>query len=310
MKKLLVVQYMLDFRIETFLTLCRVMNYTRTAQILNVTQPTITQHIRYLEEEYECKLFSYTGKTLSLTLQGEQLRDFALSMAYNNQRIQERMRQSRGQQPVMRLGATKTIGEFVIGPMISTYLRKNPECRLSLLVDNTHTLLKLLERGELDFAVVEGFFDKSKYGYQIFQKEDFIGVCAAEHPLADRVLTMDDIMAQNIIIREPGSGTRAIFEQLLKQQNYSFESIAHITIISDFSVIKQLVRDKIGIAFLYEPVVRTELANGTLKKLHLASMQAQREFNYVYLRDTLFLNEWRVFLSGYSNNEKQMEEVL
>lgn len=298
---------MLDFRIETFLTLCRVMNYTRTAQILNVTQPTITQHIRYLEEEYDCKLFSYAGKTLSLTPQGEQLRDFALSMAYNSQRIQERMRQSSGQQPVMRLGATKTIGEFVIGPMISAYLRKNPECRFSLLVDNTHTLLKLLERGELDFAVVEGFFDKSKYGYQLFQKEAFIGVCAAEHPLADRVLTMDDIMAQNIIVREAGSGTRAIFEQLLKQQNYSFQSIAHITVVSDFSVIKRLVCDKIGIAFLYEPVVRAELANGTLKKLYLESMQVQREFNYIYLRDTLFLNEWRAFFSDYSDMEKQME---
>ncbi len=72
---------MLDFRIETFLTLCRVMNYTRTAQILNVTQPTVTQHIRYLEEEYGCKLFSYIGKTLSLTRQGERLRDMDINLS-------------------------------------------------------------------------------------------------------------------------------------------------------------------------------------------------------------------------------------
>ncbi len=295
---------MLDFRIETFLTLCRVMNYTRTAQILNVTQPTVTQHIRYLEAEYDCKLFSYVGKTLLLTPSGEHLRDFARSMAYNSQRIQERMRQSRGQKPVMRLGATKTVGEFVIGQMISTYLRKNPECRLSLLVDNTDTLLKLLERGELDFAVVEGFFDKSKYGHRLFKNETFIGVCAAEHSLADRMLTIDDIMAQNIIVREPGSGTRAIFEQLLKQQNYSFDSLAQITVVSDFSVIKRLVCDKIGIAFLYEPVVRAELASGVLKKLHLEAMQVQREFNYVFLKDTLFLEEWRAFFFDQGDTEK------
>ena len=291
---------MLDFRIETFLTLCREMNYTRTALHLNVTQPTVTQHIRYLEEAYNCKLFSYVGKTLLLTPQGRQLRDFALSMAYNSQRIQERMRQSRGENPVMRVGATKTIGEFVIGPTISAYLRENPDRRLKLLVDNTQTLLELLERGELDFAVVEGFFDKSKYGYQLYKNEAFIGVCAADHPLADKSLNLDDIITQNIIIREPGSGTRAIFEQLLKQQNYSFESIAQTTIVSDFAVIKQLVCDRIGLAFLYEPVVRAELASGKIKKLRLESMQAQREFNYVFLKESLFLGEWQAFFSQRS----------
>lgn len=291
---------MLDFRIETFLTLCREMNYTRTALHLNVTQPTVTQHIRYLEEAYNCKLFSYVGKTLLLTPQGRQLRDFALSMAYNSQRIQERMRQSEGEKPVMRVGATKTIGEFVIGPTISAYLRENPDRRLKLLVDNTQTLLELLERGELDFAVVEGFFDKSKYGYQLYKNEAFIGVCAADHPLADKSLNLDDIITQNIIIREPGSGTRAIFEQLLKQQNYSFESIAHTTIVSDFAVIKQLVCDRIGLAFLYEPVVRAELASGKIKKLRLESMQAQREFNYVFLKESLFLGEWQAFFSQRS----------
>lgn len=294
---------MLDFRIETFLTLCREMNYTRTAQHLNVTQPTVTQHIRYLEEAYNCKLFSYIGKTLSLTPQGRQLRDFALSMAYNSQCIQERMRQSEGEKPVMRVGATKTIGEFVIGPTISAYLRENPDRRLKLLVDNTQTLLELLERGELDFAVVEGFFDKSKYGYRLYKNEAFIGVCAADHPLADKNLNLDDIITQNIIIREPGSGTRAIFEQLLKQQNYSFESIAQTTVVSDFAVIKQLVYDRIGLAFLYEPVVRAELTSGKIKKLRLESMQAQREFNYVFLKESLFLDEWQAFFSQQSGGQ-------
>lgn len=288
---------MIDFRIETYLSLCRTMNYTRTAEVLNVTQPTVTQHVRYLEEKYGCKLFSYVGKTLSLTKQGERLRDFAIAMSYNSNCIQEKMQQGKTRKPAMRIGATKTIGEFVIGPMVSKYLIQNPDCELSLLVDNTHTLLGLLERGELDFAVVEGFFDKSKYGYQLFKNELFIGVCAADHTLADCELTIDDIITQNIIIREPGSGTRAIFEQLLKEHNYSFESISRTTIISNFSVIKQLVCDGVGIAFLYQPVVQHELLEGKLKKLCLKQMEAQREFNYVFLKDTLFLQDWQGFFT-------------
>ncbi len=288
---------MLDFRIETFLTLCHEMNYTRTAELLSVTQPTVTQHIRYLEALYDCRLFCYTGKTLSLTPQGERLRGFARAMAYNSQRIAEHMRQSGGELPVLRVGATKTIGEFVIGPTISAYLRAHPGRRLSLLVDNTHTLLGLLDRGELDFAVLEGFFDKSKYGHRLYKNEAFIGICAADHPLADKDLTLEDIISQNIIIREPGSGTRAIFEQLLKQQNYSFESVAQTTVISDFAIIRQLVCEGIGIAFLYEPVVRAELLSGKIKKLRLERMQAQREFNVVFLKESLFLEEWQAFFA-------------
>lgn len=288
---------MLDFRIETFLTLCREMNYTRTAEQLNVTQPTVTQHIRYLEALYGCKLFRYTGKTLSLTPQGERLRGFAHSMSYNSRRIQEHMRQSGEELPVLRVGATKTIGEFVIGPAVSAYLRENPGRRLNLLVDNTDTLLGLIDRGALDFAVLEGFFDKSKYGYRLYKNEAFIGVCAADHPLAGKSLVLEDILTQNIIIREPGSGTRAIFEQLLKQQNYSFESVARTTVVSDFSIIKQLVCDRIGIAFLYEPVVRAELLSGKIKRLRLEHMQAQHEFNFVFLKETLFLDEWQTFFA-------------
>ena len=282
---------MLDFRIETFLVLCRTLNFTRTAEMLNITQPTVTQHVKYLEALYSCKLFSYQGKVLSLTEQGERLRDFAVSMAYNSQSIQIRMRQTLNQPP-MRIGATKTIGEFVIGPKISAYLKQRPGRSLSLIVDNTHTLLGLLSRGELDFAVVEGFFDKSKYGYKLYKNELFFGVCAADHPLADCELTINDIMTQNIILREPGSGTRAIFEQLLMEHNYAFSGLAQTTIISDFSVIRQLVCDGVGIAFLYQPVVQRELLEGKLKVLRLKQMQAYREFNYVFLKESLFLSDW------------------
>lgn len=288
---------MLDFRIETFLTLCRTLNFTRAAELLNVTQPTVTQHIRHLEMLYNCKLFSYIGKTLSLTEQGARLHDFAISMTYNSQCIELRMQQGTHQQPPMRIGATKTIGEYVIGPMVSAYLKEKEDCVLSLYVDNTHTLLGLLERGELDFALVEGFFNKTQYGHRLYKTEQFLGVCAADHPLADHKLTIDDIMTQNIIIREPGSGTRAIFEQLLMSHNYSFSGIAKTTVISDFSVIKQLVCDGLGIAFLYLPVVQRELDEGKLKILDLEQMQTQHEFNYVFLKDNLFLNEWQDFFS-------------
>jgi electron transport complex protein RnfC len=68
---------MVDPRIETFLTLCKVMNYRKTAEILNMTQPAVTQHIHYLENLYRCKLFEYDRKTLTMTRQAKILKEYA-----------------------------------------------------------------------------------------------------------------------------------------------------------------------------------------------------------------------------------------
>lgn len=288
---------MLDFRIETFLALCDTMNYTRTAEALSITQPAVTQHIHWLEEHYQCRLFLYSGKTLQLTPKGEKLREYARSMFYNSEKILDVLCGQDDMQPAMRMGATKTIGEFVVAPMLSSFLKGNPKRQVVLTVDNTQKLLAMIERGELDFAMVEGFFDKSKYGSRLFRNESFFGVCAPNHRLADKTVSIEDILKERLILREAGSGTRAIFEQLLKEHNYSFENADLITEISDFSVIKQLVIDSVGIAFLYRPVVERELKNRKLKKLRLLEMEAQREFNYVYLKDSLFLNEWQSFFN-------------
>ena len=72
---------MLDFRMDTFLAVCQYMNYTRAAEALNITQPAVSQHIRWLEEQYEAPLFTYANKRLSLTREGELLRSMALTLA-------------------------------------------------------------------------------------------------------------------------------------------------------------------------------------------------------------------------------------
>ena len=80
---------MIDFRHITFLHLCKIKNYTKTAKELHLTQPTVTQHIQYLEELYGTKLFEYTGKALNLTEKGRQLYEYTLKMVADSKKIRE-----------------------------------------------------------------------------------------------------------------------------------------------------------------------------------------------------------------------------
>ena len=82
---------MLDYRMKTFLTLCELLNYTRTAERLFITQPAVTQHIQYLEGHYHAPLFEHCGKALRLTHAGDELRRYALAQQANEVRCKKRM---------------------------------------------------------------------------------------------------------------------------------------------------------------------------------------------------------------------------
>ena len=147
---------MLDFRIETFLTVCQTMNFTRAAQLLHITQPAVSQHIHALEQQYGARLFHYEGKQLSLTQAGQLLRQAATTMRHDARHLQDTIRQL-GVRRRMCFGATLTIGEYVMPGPLLRLLKQQPELELRMIMGNTAQLLELLDRGEIDFAIVEGF---------------------------------------------------------------------------------------------------------------------------------------------------------
>ncbi len=281
---------MLDPRWNTFLAVCETMNYTKAAQRLCLTQPAVTHHIQYLEQHYGCRLFTYEGKVLRLTEAGLRLREFTRSMAYNEQKMEQTMAASA---PIsLRVGTSKTIGEYVIAPKVEQFLRAHPDASFSLLVDNTRELLRGLEAGRLDFVLVEGFFDRSRYDAQLWRRESFFGVCSPDHRLAGRLVTLDELEGERLILRESGSGTRAVFEEALRRQNRTLRGFSSVATISDFVTIKSLVMDGLGVSFLYAPVVQRELEQGTLARFDLADAPMQGAFYFVCLKNNLFAGTW------------------
>ena len=118
---------MQDFRMSTFLSVCRTLNYTRSAAELNITQPAVSQHIAYLEKAYGAKLLSYRGKKLALTPAGELLRDAAATMAHDEATLRDAIAALAGPRRRLRLGMTLTAGEYVLAEPLAHYLVGHPE---------------------------------------------------------------------------------------------------------------------------------------------------------------------------------------
>lgn len=292
---------MLDNRIDTFLYVCKYMSYTKAAAELHITQPAVSQHIKYLEGYYNTKLFSQNGKKLSLTDSGHILFDKLNKMKNDELKIMDALASANDNTATISFGVTMTIGEYVIADPISKYLSKNPDVNFKIRYGNTKTLLELLQNGEIDFALVEGYFPMNEYETLRFSTEDFIPVCNSTHHFVKRPQNINDLFEERLLIREPGSGTRNILERSLATQNYSIEDFRHYIQVENMHSIIQLLTMDCGISFLYKAAVKNELANNILKEINLKDFKIKHDFTFLWQKESIFSEEIRRICLDLSN---------
>ena len=270
----------MDSKLHTFLVLCQTMNYRLAAERLHLSQPAVTKQIQSLEQSLQTKLFYYDGHTLHKTEKCLLLERYAITQQYQFEELQLAIAEK--ERTLLRIGATKTIGDYVLIDAIKDYLQ-DPSHELSLVVDNTKHLLQMLDENQLDFAIIEGTFSKTKYDSYLLRMEPFVGICTKDHPLCGRTVSTEELLKETIIVREEGSGTRRIFEERLNASGYELNDFSRSVSISSFVSIKALVAAGIGISFLYDSVVAKDNSIGTFTVDGLTEPHA---FHVVYTRNT------------------------
>lgn len=293
---------MLDFRLKTFLVLSQVLNYTKTAEVLYISQPAVSQHIKHLETEYNTKLFIYKDKKLSLSKNGEILYNFLINIDNKSKDIINLIDSSNSKITPLNFGTTLTIGEYLMPNILNNLYRTNENIQVNMVVENTKSLLRKLNIGLLDFVLLEGHFDKAKYNYKLVSEEEFIGICSSENILSKDKVSFEDIFKERLLIREVGSGSREIFEHILYEHNYKMTSFNSKSEIGNINTIKYLVENNKGISFLYKKAVQKEIKSDRLKQISISEFNVTREFNFVYLKNSLSqkeITEWFDIFQAY-----------
>ena len=287
---------MLDIRVETFLAVCQTMNFTRAAELLHITQPAVSQHIHTLEEQYGTKLFRYENRQLSLTDSGQLFLRTAATMRHDVFRLRETIQQLEQGRKLL-FGATLTIGEYMMPAPLLRLLQEEPEIQLEMLTANTHELLALLDQGEIDFAIVEGNFDRQAYDGLVYSTQRYIPVSARHYSFTQPVSKLEDLLPERLLVREPGSGTRNVLERVLESRNLTVESFRRKTELGSLNLIKNLVRAGAGISFFYQPVVQKELESGELREITLQDCSIHHDFTFLWRKGSAFSQEYREIFS-------------
>lgn len=270
----------MDRKLESFLAVCDTMNYRKASELLHLTQPAVTKQVQALEYQYGAKLFHYDGRRLEKTEKGAILERYARSLLYNYQELNRQMHKEPKRQ--LYIGATKTIGDYVLQEQILKYLQQEQN-EMTLHIDNTENLLAMLNSHQLDFALVEGVFPKEEYHYQVYKEEPFVGICHKSHPFCGRTISAKELAGQDIIIRETGSGTRDLLERELSAQGFTLDLFRRVICISSFQVIKNLIQNEVGITFGYEAVLEGDESYGIFQ---VKEFKKSHFFHIVYLENT------------------------
>jgi DNA-binding transcriptional LysR family regulator len=289
---------MADRRLQVFTTVARLLSFTKAAEALHMTQPAVTFQIRQLEDYFNTRLFDRTHNRISLTVAGELVKSYADQIITHYNEMDNEVRKLTGDVlgPLV-LGASTTIGEYVIPSILGEYQAKFPDVSIRLHVANTEGVIHMVESNEIDIGIVEGPVNNKNLVSKVCWEDELVAVTPPQHPLAQsKTITPDKVLEYPFISREEGSGTREVIAEYFAANGLEFSNLNLTMEFGSPESIKSAVASGLGVSILSVATLDKELKLGMLEKTSF-SPAATRPFSIVYQRQKFRLRAIEEFLA-------------
>lgn len=286
--------------LKTFIKLCEVKNFTKTAELLNMSQPTVSLHIKNLEQEFQTQLFIRFRKQLSLTPSGEILLERAKQMTtlYDQakQRILEHHHTIQGE---LKIGATFTIGEYILPTLVKDLRNNYPNLSIQIIINNTEEIVRAVKLLQVDIGLIEGTTQEKEIIIKPFMQDELVFIGYEGHPLVQQpFITINSLQNEKWVMREAGSGTGNYLRHVLQTNSIQIQSA--FTISSNQGV-KEAVISHLGLSLLSLHVIKRELALGILYRLNIDHRPFMRTFSYIYAPTTQMSGNITIFVDALMN---------
>jgi len=275
---------MADRRLKVFHTVARLLNFTKAADALHMTQPAVTFQIRQLEEYFNTRLFDRTHNRVSLTEAGNRVYGFADRIFELYDEMENNIRELTGDvSGVVTLGASTTIAEYMLPFLLGDFKSQNPEVNIRLKVSNTEGIVSMVENNIIDLGIVEASVNNKNLQVDVCRMDQLVAIMPPNHPLASSdTLTPQQLVPYPFICREEGSGTREVITEYL-HEHANGDDLKICLELGSPEAIKGAVEAGMGISIMSLSTVAKELKLESLAAIPL-SPPLERPFSFVHQR--------------------------
>ena len=267
--------------LKTFVTLAEVKNFTKTAELLLMSQPSVSLHIKNLEKEFQTQLFLRSPKFLKITPTGEILYDRAKQIiTIYEQTKQDILEQHNIIKGELKIGASFTIGEYILPSLLIDLQKDYPDLELQVIIGNTEEIVQSVRLFQVDIGLIEGQTNEKELSVHPFLQDELFIISSNDHKLANKNdVTITDLQNQSWITRESGSGTGEYLNHVIRSNGLKVKSL--LTISSNQGI-KETVINGMGLSLLSRSVIERDVRHSNLSIIKLKNHSFNRTLSYVY----------------------------
>ncbi len=282
--------------LKVFLSVFKNRSFSRASEQLSLTQPTISSHIRAIEDELDCSLFDRVGRTIIPTKEAELLYSCASDIVERLEDIKITIgllkEEIKGE---LIIGASTIPGTYIIPSIASEFKKKYPDISFQVIIEDSKKITDMVTGNELLIGIVGAKMEHRRIEYLPFIEDELI-LISTHGLLGKKIISTKDITDIPFLLREDGSGTRKMMEKHLSEKGISLSDMNIVAILGSTDSVKEAVKSGLGVSILSRVAVTNELKAGTLKEIRIKGLNMKRNFYIITNKRRTLPKNYRIFL--------------
>lgn len=271
----------LDFKqIEAFINVAKYKSFSKAAEAIYLSQPTISAHIASLEQELDTVLFDRHGKEVRLTHAGSLFLEHAINLInIRNNAIINISNYENKISGRLNLASSTTPCRFLVPSLVKSFSDLYPEVTFNIIEDSTKNVLEKIITGESDVGIVGETSNDTRLSFSKICSDKLVAI--SNYPNLPEKISIDDLLHQWFIVRDKGSATRNAFEKQLNANGYNIERIKIFAEVSSLEAVLQFVKNGTGVSIVSEIACQDYITTGLIKKHTVKDLEILRDIYIV-----------------------------
>jgi DNA-binding transcriptional LysR family regulator len=268
------------WQLKIFCKVVELKSFSNAGKMVHLSQPTVSSHIKDLEDHFGCRLIDRLSREAVPTKAGELLYRYARKILTLSDETESALAEFNGRvKGRLLIGGSTIPGGYLLPRLIGDFTRRFPDVKISLIIADTEKIINEVLSGYLELAVVGAESAEKKIFQEKLIEDDLRLIVPGDHPWAEKEsISLKSLLKEPFIIRESGSGTLAAIQACLAREGYNIDSFKIAAELGSTEAIRQGIKNKVGVSILSTLAVFEDLKTGSLKAVSVKDLNLKRNF--------------------------------